>query len=103
MTTWNIEKLTGYKPKTDAWEYLTAHREDISEEICELWLSRYGRRKNIVFYTEFVMALNWKIWELADLDEQTARKFDSLWKKYDSQAFDLFKGEDIAYYLQTTD
>lgn len=57
-----------------------------------------------VYFTEFVMSLNWKIWEQnARGNEELARVYDELWKKADTLVMEKWTGEDLSYYLQTTD
>lgn len=57
-----------------------------------------------VYFTEFVMSLNWKIWEQnARGNEELARVYDELWKKADTLVMEKWTGDDLSYYLQTTD
>ena len=57
-----------------------------------------------VYFTEFVMSLNWKIWEQnARGNDELARVYDELWKKADALVMDKWTSENLQYYLQTTD
>ena len=59
---------------------------------------------NKEYFTEFVMSLNWKIWEQnARGNEELARVYDELWKKADTLVMEKWTGDDLSYYLQTTD
>lgn len=60
--------------------------------------------KDVVCFTEFVMCLNWKIWEWNARDnEELAKVYDELWRKADELACNTYKGEDADYYYRTTD
>ena len=57
-----------------------------------------------VYFTEFVMSLNWKIWEQnARGNEELARVYDELWKKAHALVLERWTVEKLSYYLQTTD
>ena len=59
---------------------------------------------NKEYFTEFVMSLNWKIWEQnARGNEELARVYDELWGKADALVLEKWTGENLSYYLQTTD
>lgn len=71
---------------------------DTYNNVVKSWLN------DKVYFTEFVMSLNWKIWEQnARGNEELARVYDELWKKADALVLDTWKGENLQYYLQTTD
>ena len=53
--------------------------------------------------TEFVMVLNWKIWEHYETNEALARVYNDLWEKADAFAIDYLKGEELSYFFRTTD
>lgn len=104
MSKWNIESMAGYKPATDIWDYLTEKGDNITVQDVEKWTVDHNARANIGVWTEAVMALNWKIWEHHDLgNDATARKYDELWKYYDALTFKIWKGDDLSYYIRTTD
>lgn len=59
---------------------------------------------DVVYFTEFVMCLNWKIWEWnARGNDELALVYDELWRKANDLACDTYKGEDADYYYRTTD
>ena len=59
---------------------------------------------NVVYFTEFVMSLNWKIWEHhARGNEELALVYDELWREADELACNTYKGDDADYYYRTTD
>ena len=53
--------------------------------------------------TELVMVLNWKIWEHHHSDMKLAEIYNDLWEKADAYALDHLKGEELTYFLRTTD
>lgn len=53
--------------------------------------------------TEFVMVLNWKIWEHYEENEALARVYNDLWQKADAFAIDYLKGDELSYFFRTTD
>lgn len=64
MSTWNIEELTGYKPKTTFYDdfSIADHLgegaiKDTYKRASEKW------RGNAEYLTELVMVLNWKTFE----------------------------------------
>ena len=102
---WNIEAMTGYKPFTTFYtdfsiadNYGEEAVIDTYERCMEAWKTDYK------FLTEFVMALNWKIWEhYYDGNKTLAKTYDSLWRKADEYACKNLKGEELSYYYLTTD
>ena len=59
---------------------------------------------NVVYFTEFVMCLNWKIWEWnARGNEELAKVYDELWREAEELACNTYKDEDADYYYRTTD
>ena len=53
--------------------------------------------------TEFVMVLNWKIWQHYEKNEALARIYNDLWEKADRYAITHLKGEELSYFYSTTD
>ena len=55
------------------------------------------------YLTELVMVLNWKIWQHYEKNEDVAKVYQELWEKADAYAMDHLKGEELRYFLSTTD
>ena len=93
---WKIKEMTGYTP-------ITTYYTDFG--IAE----RFGRKakqnwgNNVKYFTEIVMVLNWKIWEHNEHNEEYVSLYNELWEEADNYAMEHFKGEDLNYYLSTTD
>lgn len=61
-------------------------------------------KSNYKYLTEFVMVLNWKIWQhYENGNELLAKVYDELWKKADEYAVNNLKGEELRYFYRTTD
>ena len=56
-----------------------------------------------MYFTEFVMCLNWKIYQHYQKNPALARAYNELWVEADKLAYNTYKGEDLEYYLRTTD
>lgn len=105
IRTWNIEAMTGYKPITTFYEDFS-----IADHFGKPAVKDTFRRafETAIFMgykelTEFVMALNWKIWEHYEHNEELARLYNDLWEKADLYAQENLKGEELSYFYRTTD
>lgn len=104
IRTWNIEAMTGYKPKTTFYEDFSiadhfgqAAVKDTFNRAFKHWKQDYE------YLTELVMVLNWKIWEHYEHNEPLARLYNELWEKADLYATENLKGEELSYFYRTTD
>ena len=70
---------------------------DTYRRVCEEW------RGNVEYYTEFVLALNAKIWQHYKTNEPLARVYNELWRDACTWAVENLKGDELAYYYRTTD
>lgn len=104
IKTWNIEEMTGYKPITTFYEdFSIADRFGISAIKDTFKRAFENWKDNYQYLTELVMALNWKIWEHYENNEKIARVYNDLWEKADGYAMDNLKGDELRYFLSTTD
>ena len=101
---WNVEAITGYKPKTTFYmdfsiadKFGAAAIKDTYERAFKSW------RNNIEYLTELVMVLNWKIFEHYERNEQYAGLYEELYFAADAWAQDNLTGEDREYYYRTLD
>ena len=60
-------------------------------------------KESVKYFTEFVVALNWKIWHWHWKNDEIAKVYDELWKEADKYAVEHFKGEDLDYFYRMTD
>ncbi len=105
MKIWNIEEMTGYKPKTTFYQDFSIADMFGADAIKDTYKRAFNEWKNNIEYlTELVMVLNWKIWEYYDpYNETYAKLYDDLWKQADEWCMENLKGDDMKYYIQTTD
>ena len=101
---WNIEEMTGYKPKTTFYmdlsiadQFGASAIKDTYNDVFNAW------REDAEYWTEFVMALNWKIWEHYETDDAKARLYDELWRKATDWTYENYKDDDLTYFIRTTD
>ena len=101
---WNIEAMCGYVPKTTFYmDFSIADRfgpgavKETYKRAFEQW------KTNVVFITELVMVLNWKIWEHYEHNDGLAKLYNDLWETAGGWCLDNLKDDDLRYYLETTD
>lgn len=107
ITTWNIEKLTGYKPITTFYEDFSIADlffEKDKYSVTETFKRCFEEYKHDYKYlTELVMALNWKIWEHFGSNNDLAEVYNHLWEVADEYACKHLKGKELEYFYKTTD
>lgn len=102
---WNIEELTGYKPKTTFYmDFSIADKfgksaiGDTFNRTFEEW------QHNTEYVTELAMVLNWKAWEHSLRgNEEYKILYSELFHLVDDWCFEHLKDKDIEYYIKTTD
>ena len=101
---WNIEAMTGYAPKTTFYTDFSIADGFGESAVRDTFKRAFDNWKdNITYLTELVMVLNWKIFEHYEKNEELARLYDELWKQADSWCMDNLDGDNLSYYLRTTD
>ena len=101
---WNIEKITGYKPMTTFYMDFSIADHFGTDAIKDTYTRAFESWKhNYKYLTELVMALNWKIFEHYNTDEEKAALYNDLWEKADQYAMDNLKDDELDYFLATTD
>ena len=105
IRTWNIEAMTGYKPITTFYEDFSIADNFGLEAVKDTFKRGFETAKFMGYkeLTEFVMVLNWKIWEHYKSNEQLARVYNDLWMKAVEIATSTLQGEELMYYYRTTD
>lgn len=95
---------TGHKSKTTfygdlsiAEYYGPASVQETFDRVKQEW------GKNAEYWTEFVIALNWKIWQWYEHNEELAKLYNTLWEQADQHAADTFTAEELQYYYEITD
>lgn len=97
----------GYQPKTTFWGDFGVADVLYKVEpkgIEDTYKRAFKCYKNDREYgTELAMVLNHKIWEWYEKDTTIASIYDKLWKELDAYIMNHWKGEDLKYYIETTD
>ena len=111
-TPWGIEEMTGYKPKTTFWEDFCIADKFGKSAVQDTYNRAFKAWKDDVEYvTELVMVLNWKSWQFAGMYEKSGNEahkqmsvlYEELYFKAHNWCCKNLKGDDLGYYLRTTD
>ena len=101
---WNIEELCGYKPITTFWYDFSIAEGFGFGAVCDTYNRAFQEWKHDYKHlTELVMVLNWKIWQHCERNEPLAQLYNSLWEGTDNWAIHNLKGDELSYFIQTTD
>lgn len=99
------EAMEGYNFQTTFWSDFTIAESFGPEAIIDTFNRAFNEWKSdYIYLTELVLVLNWKLWTFYESGRQDlAALYDKLWKEADSYAYDNLKGEELSYFLNTTD
>ncbi len=118
---WNIDDVSDYTPITNLWDVfrlIELHSIETANEMDFDWVEPMKNlikvnyisvienpfnRKSIKIMTELAMVLNWSIFLWWKQNEEIGRLYDTLWKQVDCFIMNNFSGEDLSYYIRTTD
>lgn len=105
LSTWRIREITGYEPKTTFYEDFSIADRFGTNAVKDTYNRGLLTAESLghEFLTEFVMVLNWKIWEHHERNEALARVYNDLWELADNYAREHLTGEALSYYYDTTD
>ena len=104
MKVWNIEAMTGYKPKTTFYMDFSIADKFGANAIRDTYKRAFAAwRDNTEYLTELVMVLNWKIFEHYETNHEYAMIYQDLYMDTDQWAQENLQGDDLAYYFKTTD
>lgn len=105
LKNWNIEEQTGYKPITTFYLDFSIAEKFGVEGVIDTYKRGLQTAVSMGYkaLTEFVMVLNWKIWEHYQTNEPLAKVYNDLWKEADEYAMEHLKGNELSYYYKTTD
>lgn len=100
MKDWNIEALTGYKPKTTFYTDFSIADAFGAKGVLDTYKRSFDSWKDDYEYlTELVMVLNWKIFEHYKSGHMAlAELYDKLWREADEWCCSNLKGEALSYY-----
>lgn len=104
-THWTIEEETGYKPMTTFWDDFSIADAFGIKAVKDTYTKSFRDIKsNYKYLTEFVMVLNWKLWQHYNAGHSDfAKVYNELWQKADDYAYNHLKGEELHYFIKVTD
>lgn len=101
---WNIQELTGYKPITSFYrDFSIADRFGINAINDTFNRAFNSWHKSYKYLTELVMVLNWKCAEHYEHDAVKSELYRVLYDTTNNFAFDNLEGEELSYFIRTTD
>lgn len=101
---WNIYEMTGYKPKTTFYQDFSIADAFGADAIRETYGRAFDQWKtDYIYLTEFVMVLNWKIWEHYETNKELAEVYNELFHQADAYAVEHLEGQELQYFYKTTD
>ena len=102
---WTIEEETGYKPLTTFWQDFSIADVFGKDAVQDTYNRAFSEWKHDYKYiTELVMVLNWKCWQhYATKTIELSELYGNLYYKLDEWALDNLYGDELQYYIHTTD
>ena len=99
-----IAREVGYEMKTTFWGDFRVCGLDL-DAIKDTYKRAFnGWKDDREYATELSMVLNWLSWYYAEMYEvEVAQLYVKLWQEIDGYILDNWKGENLSYYLRTTD
>lgn len=97
--------IFGYEMKTTFWQdFSIAERFGISA-IKDTYNRAFNEWKHdYVYLTELVLVLNWKGWAFYDNGKtEISNVYFELWEQTDNYAYENLEGDELNYFLRTTD
>lgn len=97
--------MFGYETKTTFWDDFSIADMFGANAVKDTYRRAFREWKtNTEYVTELVMVLNWKMWDHAERGNNTlGRLYQQLWTEADEWCVNNLKGNDLTYYLRTTD
>lgn len=104
LENWTIEEETGYKPITTFYTDFSIADLFGLDAIKDTYNRAFsGWKTNYKYITELVMVLNHKCWAWYRRDIQKSELYGNLYYELDEWCLDNLKGDELDYYIQTTD
>ena len=101
---WNIEELTGYKPLTTLYmDFSIADKFGKNAILSTFNAAKKEYKGRHKYQTELAMVLNWKLWEHYENNDELVQIYNKLFTSYNDYLLDNLKGEELSYYIRTTD
>lgn len=98
-------RILDYETKTTFWDDFAIAEKFGEKAIRDTYKSACkGWRDNTEYITELTMVLNWRLWRAYEEgDELIAKVYDELWRDSHNWCLKNLKGDDLSYYIRTTD
>ena len=94
----------GYKTKTTFWEDFTVADAFGADAIRDTFNRSFRDWKNNLEYiTELAMVMSWKSCSYYNRNDEYMNLYSDLYHKVDGWCMNNLKGNDLSYYLDTTD
>lgn len=104
LENWTIYELTGYKPITTFYtDFSIADKFGVKAIKDTYNLAFEGWKSNFKYITELVMVLNWKCWRWYEVNDEYCQTYKQLYEQLNDWCFDNLKGEELDYFIDTTD
>lgn len=105
LADWNIRELTGYEPKTTFYTDFSIADAYGENGVKDTYHRAFNEWKhNTEYLTELVMVLNWKSWEHSDRGNfALCQLYCDLYEEAHDWCLNNLKGDDLEYYIRTTD
>ena len=104
LENWTIEQLTGYKPITTFYLDFSIADKFGAAAIQDTYNRAFaGWKNNYKYITELDMVLNWKCWRWYQVNDEYSKLYAHLYEELRDWCFDNLKGDELDYYIETTD
>lgn len=104
LENWTIEEQTGYKPMTTLYmDFSIADKFGVKAIKSTYDRAFLSWKSNYKYITELAMVLNWKCWRWYQVNDDYSKLYTELFQKLDEWIFNNLKGEELDYYISTTD
>ena len=97
--------FNGYETITTFWDDFSIADKFGVNAIKDTYSRAFNEWKtNYQYLTELVMVLNWKLWQHYELgNNELSDVYQELWETADDYAMSHLKGEELNYFIRTTD
>lgn len=97
--------IFGYEMKTTFWQDFSIAEKFGISAIKDTYSRAFNDWKHdYVYLTELVLVLNWKGWEFyEDGKTEISKVYFELWEQTDNYAYESLEGDELNYFLRTTD
>lgn len=104
LENWTIEETTGYKPLTTFYtDFSIAEKFGLDGIKSTYQVAFSSWQNNYKYLTELAMVLNWKCWRWYEVNNEYSILYTELYHQLDDWIFDNLTGEELEYYISTTD